>query len=97
MNPVFTVKRAFLDRTKVVRYMDKKTRIAFMKHGGLLRTTAQRSMRTKKGASTPGTPPNAHGKRQLRKLLFFSYDEAKKVLVKPAHDATIDKLVLGYA
>lgn len=81
MRPVFTVKKAFLDRTKVIRFMDKKTRIAFLRYGGLVRKIIQRSMRSRKGASSPGSPPHAHGKRQLRNLQFFSYDEKTQALV----------------
>jgi hypothetical protein len=34
-----------------------------------------------KPASPPGTPPFAHGRKLLRKMLFFAYEEQRKTVV----------------
>lgn len=81
MNPIFNVKKMFLDSAKVQRLMDKKTSTAFKKYGGLVRKVAQRSMRTRKGSSPAGMPPYAHTKKLLKKMLFYSYDEQNKSVV----------------
>lgn len=59
-------------------------RRALSKFGAYTRTHAQRSMRTRKGASAPGTPPNAHGSRLLRKLLYFALSaDGRQVVAGP--------------
>lgn len=80
MRPVIEVKKMFLDREKAKKFMDKKTARSFNRYGSLVRKIAQRSMRSKKGKSAVGQPPNAHGKRQLRKLLFYSYNDKTQIL-----------------
>lgn len=81
MDPIFQVKKAFFDRTKIVRLMDAKTREAFNRYGGFVRKVAQRSQRPRKGSSIAPNPPYAHGQKELRKHNYYSYDEATQTLV----------------
>ena len=53
-------KNFFFDRVLVTQYMDRKTASALAKGGGLIRRIAQNSMRSRKRASAPGTPPSRH-------------------------------------
>jgi phage gpG-like protein len=75
--------RLFFDRDVVVRHTNAYTRRVLSRFGALCRTIARRSMRRRKGASPPGTPPNAHvGK--LRDELYFAYDfKRDSVVVGP--------------
>jgi hypothetical protein len=77
-------KASFFDREKVTRAVDRGRRQALARSGGLIRTTARRSMRRRRGRSRPGQPPHAHA-GQLRDLLFFAYDDrTRSVIVGPA-------------
>lgn len=71
----------FFDKGPVARALDAKTRKVLSKFGAYVRRGAQRSMRTRRGPAPPGRPPHAHGRRQLRKFLFFYYDPRKKSVV----------------
>lgn len=75
------VKKNFFDRQKVKRVLDRRTIKILAKFGGIVRKTAQFSMRSRKGKSSPGQPPYAHGKKLLRKLIFFSVNPIKKTVV----------------
>lgn len=81
------VKSGFFDRSKVLAAMDEATHVALLKAGAWVRKVAQRSMRYRKTASAPGTPPSARSGQEgslLRRFLFFAYDEpAKQVVVGP--------------
>lgn len=81
---VVEVKKWFFDRQKVKRLMDRKTIQAQKRMGGLVRITAKRSMKSRKGPSAPGNPPHKHNRKQLDRLLFYSYDpKTKSVYVGP--------------
>lgn len=67
------VKRYFLDRKRVIGRVKQRRRVAMMRVGGFIRTVARRSMKVAKGASSPGTPPNAH-LRHLKDGIWFVYD-----------------------
>lgn len=75
----------FFDRAEVLAALRESERIALMRMGALVRTVAQRSMRRRKKASKPGSPPSARTDRPrgglLRNLLAFSYDPASKSVV----------------
>jgi hypothetical protein len=75
------VTKAFFNQKKVLAMMDKKTHKVLSRYGAYVRRTAQTSMRTRKGSSPPGQPPFAHKRKLLKKLLFFSYDRHKKIVV----------------
>src|SRR5678815_3063684 len=88
-----TITRAFFDNKKVMGELDKKTHYVLNRFGGTVRKTAQRSMRTRKGTSPPGSPPYAHGQKKLRKFLFYSYDRANKtVVIGPVRFSETSKL-----
>lgn len=80
------VKKQFFSTKKVINFLDRKTLSVLGKFGGLVRKTAQRSMRSRKKSqkSGQGLPPFAHGRKLLRKLLFYSLDTTTQtVLVGP--------------
>jgi hypothetical protein len=74
------VVNSFFDRDSVISAMDKATRKALSKAGAFIRTRARSSMRRRKSASSPGSPPSVH-KGTLKNLLFFSWDPATKSVV----------------
>ena len=75
----------FFDRALVTKYMDKKTATALAKGGGLIRRIAQNSMRKRKKASAPGTPPSRHRPRGqgLTFILYVFDPRTKSVVVGP--------------
>jgi hypothetical protein len=77
---IVKVKQLFLDRPAIARYVDRKTMRVFKRFGAFVRLVAQRSMRRRKTPSPPGQPPSVH-KGQLRKFIFFSFDERRKSVV----------------
>jgi hypothetical protein len=80
LQAVMKVKQFFLDRQAITRYVDQKTLRVFKRFGAFVRLVAQRSMRRRKTPSPPGQPPSVR-KGQLRKLIFFSFDERRKSVV----------------
>jgi len=79
-----TVKTSqFFNTKKVMNLVNKATHRALMGAGALIRTTAKRSMRTRKDpdkASPAGTPPFAHNKK-LKRSILFGYDMASESVV----------------
>lgn len=86
------IKGFFFDRERVLKAADRAQVRVLSRFGAFVRTTAQRSMRRRKGPSAPGTPPSSHGADKkprgskyrgawLRELLFFSYDPVSKTCV----------------
>lgn len=75
----------FFDKTRVRDFLDKKTRKALIRFGSFTRRSAQFSMRNagkgKANSAKPGEPPRAHGNKELKRFIFFSYDPAKKSVV----------------
>lgn len=83
-------KEFFFDRGVIERAAGKGKAKALSRFGAVVRRTAQTSMRYRKGASAPGTPPSAHKSGRLaalkkmkrakyngallREMLFFAYD-----------------------
>lgn len=57
--------------------------IALFRVAGLIRTSAKRSMRTRRGASRPGTPPHAHTRAGLRAIQFVVDQAADAAMVGP--------------
>lgn len=71
------------DDRKIRRMMNTKTRKAFGRFGSYTRTTARRSMRKRKAASAPGSPPSVH-EGQIKRFLLYSYDVlVKSVVIGP--------------
>lgn len=77
--------RYFFDKTKVASFLDRKTKRALGKYGAFVRRSAQFSMRNagkgKTNSAKPGEAPRAHGQKELKRLLFFTYDPIKKSVV----------------
>lgn len=79
----------FFDREKVQNALDKGTARVLSKFGAFVRTRAQRSLRTRKQASAPGSPPSSH-EGSLKKFLFFTYEPtAKTVVIGPVLRRTV--------
>lgn len=77
------IQRTFFTSNEVLKALDKKTRSALSKFGAFVRTRARSSIRKRKKASEPGSPPSSHV-GTLKKLLFFGYDaQSKSVVVGP--------------
>lgn len=73
-------KSMFFDRGIVLKKVDSATRRVLSKFGAFVRTTARHSIRKRKGASSPGSPPNSHV-GLLKKLIYFGYDTGKRSVV----------------
>ena len=63
---------AFFDTKKVTSSVDRMRIRGLAQAGGYVRTTAKRSIRTRKAISVPGKPPSSHS-GELKKI-FFGYD-----------------------
>jgi hypothetical protein len=74
------MKDFFFDRKAVTDAMDKASKKALSKAGAFIRQTAKSSMRKRKKASAPGSPPSVHV-GTLKKLLYFAYDPAQRSVV----------------
>jgi hypothetical protein len=75
-------------KQRIFAGVDKVQARNLSKNGGMIRTTARRSMRRRKKASAPGTPPSAHTKSPqfprgplLKDRLFFQYDSGTRSVV----------------
>jgi len=70
----------FFDRKAVLRAADRANRKNLSKAGAFIRTTARHSIRKRKGASPPGSPPSSHT-GLLKRFIFFGYDAVRKTVV----------------
>jgi len=70
----------FFDTDRVKRSADTAARKVLSKAGAFVRTTAKHSIRSRKGASPPGSPPSSHT-GLLRRFIFFGYDASRKTVV----------------
>lgn len=78
------MKAMFFDRKEVAGAVDRATRKVLSKFGAFVRTTAKHSIRKRKAASPPGSPPSSHV-GLLKRLIFFGYDTTRKsVVIGPA-------------
>jgi len=75
-----TVKKAFFDTKAVMSAVDKATLKVLSKFGAFVRTRAKSSIRSRKGASSPGTPPHSHS-GLLKRGILFSYDRDRRTVV----------------
>lgn len=92
MSEILKFKEMFFTTNKVQALLDRKMAKTLSKFGAVTRTTAQRSMRTRKKPSAAGTPPSSHDKKLLRKLLFFASNGRDGVVVGPVLKSTTKKL-----
>jgi len=77
-------KGMFFDAPKIVRSVDAATRRVLAKFGAFVRTAAKSSIRKRKKASVPGSPPSSHT-GLLKKFIYFGYDATKRsVVIGPA-------------
>lgn len=70
----------FFDRKRIVNRLSKISLRFLNRAGGHTRKVARRSMRRRKGASPPGSPPFAHT-GYLRDYLFYGLDEIRDSVV----------------
>jgi hypothetical protein len=70
----------FFDRKKVIRAADRANQRDLSKAGAFIRATAKHSIRKRKGALPPGSPPSSHT-GLLKRFIFFGYDAARKTVV----------------
>jgi hypothetical protein len=91
MISIKAAKGNFFDTAKVIKAVDKATRVVLSKFGSFVRTRARSSIRKRKAISTPGSPPSSHV-GLLRRFIFFSFDpETKSVVIGPARiNGTVD-------
>ena len=76
-------KRLFFDSPKVMRGMDRAQRRVLSKFGAYVRRSAKSSIRKRKRASQPGSPPSSHTGR-LKKFIFFLYEpQRRSVIIGP--------------
>ena len=71
---------AFFDRPAVLNSVSQAERKTLSRAGAFVRRTARSSMRRRKKASQPGQPPSVK-QGQLKKFLFFSWDQQTRSLV----------------
>lgn len=76
----FKIKHLFFDSPKIIRSVDKSTRKVLAKFGAFVRRTAKQSIRKRKKASAPGSPPSSHT-GLLKRFIFFGYDRQKDSVV----------------
>lgn len=84
----FDKARTFFDKEEVVRRLAPAKRQALNRGGGMLRQTMRRSMRLRKKASAPGSPPSAHRQDEqhprgplLKDRLYYAFDAAQESVV----------------
>lgn len=83
--------KQFFDKEFVQQKVDASTRRTLAADGALLRRSARRSMRSKKGAAPKGKPPHRHKKDAehpkgplVYERLFFAYEPStESVIVGP--------------
>ena len=76
----FEITKLFFDKKAVRDKVDAGTRRVLSKFGAFVRRTARSSIRKRKKASSPGSPPSSHI-GLLKKFIFFGYEPAKRSVV----------------
>jgi hypothetical protein len=77
-------KSRFFDSPIVKQAVDQTTRRVLSRFGAFVRTRARSSIRKRKGASQPGSPPSSHA-GTLRRFLYFAFDVRRRsVIIGPA-------------
>tara|TARA_A100001391_G_scaffold203516_1_gene196087 strand:+ start:1073 stop:1612 length:540 start_codon:yes stop_codon:yes gene_type:complete len=80
ITPTFDMKKAFFDREKIKKAVDRASRKAISKSLAYIRTSQRSSLRRRKKVSRPGQTPSIHSTNpnaSLKKILF-AYDERTK-------------------
>ena len=70
----------FFDRKRVLRAADRANRRNLSKAGAFIRTAAKHSIRRRKAASAPGSPPSSHT-GLLRRFILFGYERSRQTVV----------------
>jgi hypothetical protein len=86
MNVTFKVREAFFDRPKVIKALKRAKRKALSKAGAFVRKRARSSLRRRKRASAPGSPPSAHASSSqpsLKTILFAFQAASESTIVGP--------------
>ena len=79
----FEIKQLFFDRQAVTSRVDPATRKVLSKFGAFVRRTAKGSIRRRRKAAPPGSPPSSHT-GLLKKFIFFGYDpDQRSVVIGP--------------
>jgi len=79
----FEIKQLFFDREAVTSRVDPATRKVLSKFGAFVRRTAKGSIRRRRKAAPPGSPPSSHT-GLLKKFIFFGYDpDQRSVVIGP--------------
>ena len=77
------ITRSFFDSEKVLAATTRAERRNLSRFGAYVRQTAKRSIRKRKRAAAPGSPPSSHS-GALRKRIFFQFDlNRRSVIVGP--------------
>lgn len=76
-------KRYFFDRAKVLAAADAAVLRGLSRLGAFVRRRARTSLRRRKKASAPGSPPSVHSKDNFATLknILFAYDPARRSVV----------------
>ena len=85
----------FFDRDAVIRRLGPAKAAVYRRAGGTLALIMKRSMRRRKTASAPGSPPHSH-LGLLRERIFFAFDSARdSVVVGPQKLNSTKQLASG--
>lgn len=86
------VKKMFFDARGMKRGVNKAKFKFLSKAGAFVMTRARQSMRSSKKTSAPGEPPRAHGRKLLKRNVFFALDRAAEMtLVGPIFLNQVDR------
>ena len=78
------LRKLFFDTKKVRRSVDRATRRVLSRFGAFVRRTARSSIRKRKKASAPGSPPSSHT-GLLKRFIWFGYEPHRRsVVIGPA-------------
>jgi len=89
---------SWFDDKAVTSRVDKTTRKVLSRIGAYIMTAARQSIRTRKKASPPGSPPSSHV-GLLKRGIFFGYDFVSTSVVigpEPLHGKPIVPQVLEF-
>ena len=83
MNVAYKINQLFFDREAVTSKVAPAIRKVLSKFGAFVRRTAKGSIRRRRKAAPPGSPPSSHT-GLLKKFIFFGYDpEQRSVVIGP--------------
>jgi hypothetical protein len=82
MQITYRVRNSFFDRPAVVARLTIARRKVLSRAGAFVRKRARSSMRRRKAASAPGTPPTARAKgTDSLKTILFAYDDRRDAVI----------------